>query len=135
MPATVPHFKRLSLPEFQPPAFDDYKIGDTFIFPTEEEIIEAQGVHLTDKRINKNDNKLTLEGHDPLHQDERGAWVTETGQLWLPNEDLATRVCVIAHMGTAGHLVVETTQKEITQRFWWVNMNQFIASFVHNCLH
>jgi hypothetical protein len=53
--------------------------------------------------------------HDPVNK----CWMTKHGRVWIPDEavDLKQRLCVMAHVGLAGHRGINTTVKVLQAVF------------------
>ena len=45
------------------------------------------------------------------------------------------RICVVAHAGLGGHRGVETTLRQVKERFEWDGLEAQVTAFVKQCLH
>jgi hypothetical protein len=62
-------------------------------------------------------------------------YMTDKEQVWIPSQNIAERILVIAHNGSSGHRGFDSTKEIIKVRFWWKDMNLDIKFFVSKCLH
>ena len=60
---------------------------------------------------------------------------TENGRIWVPNEDLRVRLCVIAHAGLAGHRGIKQTSEILAKHFYWTRLTKDVERFCRQCLH
>jgi hypothetical protein len=65
---------------------------------------------------------------------EKQIW-TRDGKVWIPTQELAERILVIGHCGSAGHRGYDSTKTAISDRFWWDGMKADIKFFISKCLH
>ena len=68
---------------------------------------------------------------------ENGTYVSSSGQIWIPDNStgLQLRLCIIAHMGAAGHRSIQPTMSRLCERFIWKTIKADIQEFVSKCLH
>ncbi len=114
--------------------FEEYKIADDFIWPTEPAIIEAQSIFLSDTNTVAVNGAIELADGVTLSLTDN-AWRTKANQLWIPSLPLQIRIMVISHMGLSGHVVVETAISQVQQFFWWPDFKTQIRRFIDKCLH
>jgi hypothetical protein len=100
---------------------------ETLVFPTIAEIKKAQ--------IETIQETPSLLEEECISDDEIQQIYTMNGKIWIPTEELAIRIMVIAHCGTGGHRGYKSTAETIKARFLWKNMMDDIARFTENCFH
>jgi len=97
---------------------------ENFEWPTLEELREAQ---------------LSCDEDCPedLAQDPQlRVKVNSSGIICVPGKNhLRERICVIAHLGPAGHRGILTTQRAIASKFFWPSMSVRISNFSNAFLH
>lgn len=59
-----------------------------------------------------------------------------TERVWIPDDalDMRLRLCIIAHMGSAGHQGIEATTAAL-HRFHWTSKQSDVRDLITNCLH
>ena len=70
-----------------------------------------------------------------LKTDNDNILKTEDKKIWVPSHDLALRIMVVSHSGSAGHRGVDATTITIKSSFWWPKLTQDVQRFVKDCLH
>ncbi|XXQ35702.1 Reverse transcriptase domain-containing protein [Plasmodiophora brassicae] len=115
--------------------FDDYKMTDEFIWPSVDEISNAQTDYIRQHDLSAVSDILQLEGDMSLHLSPESGWRTPDNQLWVPSHALQLRIAVISHMGLSGHQPAASTISSIAQLFWWPDLDSFVRAFVDKCLH
>ena len=87
-----------------------------------------QGYHQSTIKLSKSE----LQGAK-LNDD--GIWM-DKGLIVLPIEDmeLISRVCIVAHAGSAGYRGIAPTLRAIKRRFIFTDMSKIVKRFVQRCL-
>ena len=68
------------------------------------------------------------------YDEDKQVWLMND-KIWIPDEDLATRLMTIGHAGSAGHRGFDSTFRAISSRFSWKGIKDDIARFTESCLH
>jgi hypothetical protein len=99
-----------------------YEIPHPFEWPCFGDIADAQ-------------SKLTKNELQGASLEQNGIWVHK-GRIVLPIADmeLISRVCIIAHAGSAGHRGIAPTLRAIKRRFVFKDMSTIVKRFVGRCL-
>ena len=97
-----------------------------FIWPTLQEICEAQEMHLPSQ------TKSTCQTN------EDGLFITNRGQVIVPDEaaSLRIRLCVIAHAGgNSGHIGYQACYHALSEWCTWKTMQRDLERLCKRCLH
>jgi len=107
--------------------------ADGFVWPTLDEIVEKQqtAILLADVDANGDANLNGVK----LKTDNDNILKTEDKKIWVPSHDLALRIMVVSHSGSAGHRGVDATMITIKSSFWFPKLTQDVQRFVKDCLH
>jgi hypothetical protein len=90
--------------------------ADGFIWPTLDEIAKTQQSVIQTANVDANGDAV-LQGMR-LKTDNDHILKTDDTKIWVPSHDLALRIMVIAHCGSAGHRGVDATTITIKTNFW-----------------
>lgn len=132
-------------------------IAGTFIWPTVAEISANQQKYNTffkkgsttigkESQYRNIENELTTEENDNIgHADVdkvKNIFAANTtllkidGKVWIPEnaKDLITRLCIIAHTGSAGHRGIGVCMAILKKLFTFKHMKDIVSDFMQKCL-
>ena len=99
-----------------------YEVPHPFEWPCFGDIADAQ-------------SKLSKSELQGAQLNDDGIWMNK-GLIVLPIADmeLISRVCIVAHAGSAGHRGITPTLRAIKRRFTFTDMPKIVKRFVQRCL-
>jgi hypothetical protein len=111
---------------FQPGTCSHLHKSD-FVWPSLDQVSTLQGgLSATEIEEQKLSPKLIL---------QHTVFTTKSGRIYIPESDLRTRLCVIAHSGLAGHRGIDQTFKALKKLYYWPKMFSDVKKFCKACLH